>query len=278
MSSIAALNQPFILRQLAQSKDSGQAVDAGEGVIQLGSLPLGIYAGQQVFRTPQEARLHLEYLRKEKSDWGVYQLSGDFEIDTYSQGDGRHFIRRTLLANRKHEFRELVGRTGTDLSVKQFDQTPNQGWRQLAGQGKFEAAARSIENYLRDHPDLNPFQIGNLHFHAGQMRAFARQYDLARNHFESSLHERDETKAPVKFDAYVRATIAFLEEDSQALDECLEKIAAGEPIDGEIPNLKIVRALRKSIGQPYSEVYGPFAGMPLSGAGQAGVSKEEKGN
>ena len=55
------------------------ALAEGKNIVKFGRLPFGIYQGGLAFKNPLDAREYLRRIGKE-ADWGVYQLSGDFEV------------------------------------------------------------------------------------------------------------------------------------------------------------------------------------------------------
>jgi hypothetical protein len=69
-------------------------------VSKLGPIPLGLYRGGRAFGTTEEARQYIREAGHEEDGWGVYELSGDFDLDT-REIDGRYYIARTLLVVRR---------------------------------------------------------------------------------------------------------------------------------------------------------------------------------
>ena len=72
------------------------AMNNGKNVVKFGPLPLGFYSGGVAFENREAAWSHLVKLGKQDDGWGVYSLSGDFQLDTY-QIDGRAYIDKSLL-------------------------------------------------------------------------------------------------------------------------------------------------------------------------------------
>lgn len=72
------------------------ALNDGKNVVKFGSLPFGIYSGGLAFPNQQAAILYLERMDKPKQGWNIYQLSGDFEQDTYVK-EGQRYINKSLL-------------------------------------------------------------------------------------------------------------------------------------------------------------------------------------
>jgi hypothetical protein len=143
-----------------------------------------------------------------------------------------------------------------DLDYNTFDQRPGKGWRQVAEKGNFLDAARLIDGYAETHKSLDESQRVNLNFHAGQMYAFADDYRTAIDRFNVSTYAEEPPNLPLRWNAYVRATIAFLNKDMKHLEECRKEILEGPTFDGEKANLDVVDGLIKHFDRPYAEAYG----------------------
>ncbi|WP_347257296.1 hypothetical protein, partial [Methylocaldum sp.] len=80
---------------------------------------------------------------------------------------------------------------------------------------------------------------------------------LALNsHFRAALYENEPAESPIRWNAYVRATIAFLERNREKLAELREEIAKGPRLQGAVPNLDVVDRLITCFDEPYSVAYG----------------------
>ena len=143
-----------------------------------------------------------------------------------------------------------------DRDYNAFDQRPGTGWRQLAEKGDFLNAAKLIDAYLEKHEGLDVSQRVNLNFHAGQMYAFADDYRTALDRLNKSTYAEEPLELPLRWNAYVQATIAFLNKDLKRLKECREEIAAGPTFHGEKGNLDVVDRLIEHFDEPYSRAYG----------------------
>lgn len=169
--------------------------------------------------------------------------------------------------------------------IESFDQAPGASWRYYGEtQNCPEIAAMLIETYLAAHPNLLARDRTLLAFHAGQMRAYAGQTGVALQHFRGSFRAglpfvsrmadapdeaalRTLVLADSYWDAYARATIAFLEPDFEALRSQRDVLAtlplisfsspAGQAVDPRLArlNLDVVTRLLACFGRSYREAY-----------------------
>jgi hypothetical protein len=72
------------------------ALNDGRSVVKFGALPFGLYSGGMAFDNDQDARNCLAEFGHPDDGWGVYRLSGDFQLDTYAAG-GRTYTNKSLL-------------------------------------------------------------------------------------------------------------------------------------------------------------------------------------
>jgi hypothetical protein len=125
----------------------------------------------------------------------------------------------------------------------------------------YREAAELIVRYLNTKTTgLNPGQIQLLSFHAGQMLAYDNNYKASIPFFKKSYQGKE---VPLEFkaygdawNAYVNATIAFLEQDKPALEAYRAQVAAGPKRDGKPLNLNVVDRLIKNFDRPYRQAYG----------------------
>lgn len=156
------------------------------------------------------------------------------------------------------------------LDGREFDATPDMGWRVLGDTPGCEgAAADLIAAYRREHPD-NENQVSLLH-HEAQMRAANRQTEAAI----SLLREVRASETTPEMLAYRDAEIAFHSRDREALIAARERLAslpeppafaaAVERFRNRYPtfppptwptNLDVVDGLIACFGRPYAEAYG----------------------
>ena len=162
-----------------------------------------------------------------------------------------------------------------NLSFKSFDQDLSDGgggWRKLLKPGCERVAANLIRDYRRKNGSTKNILI----WHEGQLRAMAGQYPQAVELFERSRHTQDE----MGWNAYIDATIAFLEKDKPRLIAARDRLVkvehspefppltngyfqipngSGKPIFIRWPpNIDVVDGLIKCFGKPYGVAYGMY--------------------
>ena len=171
------------------------------------------------------------------------------------------------------------------LDEQSFDQDLSNGgggWRKIANVPGCEIAAADL---LAAYRVAHPSSSSTLTWHEGQMRASAGDYSQAIPLLESAK------KAPLQdktgWNAYVDATVAFLEENKADLLDARNRLAevpfpqeADMPPlkDGYIefpaqegqpairirwpPNIDVVDGLVACFGKPYAEAYGSVSCRP----------------
>ena len=161
---------------------------------------------------------------------------------------------------------------GTDylgLDFMAFDQTMDAGWREVANRECCAvAAADLIKDYRTAHAELSEGMLSTMRWHEGQMRAEAGQNEHAIALFKTTY--KDAEKDSFGWNYYVDATIAFLEQDRDALNKAREQLAAlpkpsginmtdpdGNPVKIDWPpNLKVVDNFLSCFGKDYTAAYG----------------------
>jgi hypothetical protein len=152
-------------------------------------------------------------------------------------------------------------------SFKDFDQDLNNGWRKLSNRECFLQSAQLIGQYIdKNQKTLNNSQIQMLKWHQAQNYANIPDYSSARQ-ILLQLKYDDEV-----FEAYRKATIAFLENDFATLKSAryeLSIIPRPDGFDQEArvfkekynkaiiwpPNLDVVDGLIKCFDKPYKIAY-----------------------
>lgn len=144
------------------------------------------------------------------------------------------------------------------LDFKSFDQTlPDGGWRGLANRGCELEATKLVEIYHLHHFDiLEAWQSRILYWHAGQVYAMQGLTELAIARFEKSFDPLEKADAPLKWNSYVRGSIAFLKRDKDGLIKARDHLRAGNGSKPD-PNLKILEAFVRCFQKPYKEAYNP---------------------
>jgi len=149
----------------------------------------------------------------------------------------------------------LARATKTELSLPshQFDQDERRGWRALDAVGCTAEAAILVERYLIGYES----NLRSLKWHHAQLLATAGMYKQAVAAARQAINPSEGAQHPsFKWNAYVLATIAFLEKNLDELERQAKVIEAAvetEPMNKV--NLEVVRGLARCIGQPYKTAY-----------------------
>ena len=153
------------------------------------------------------------------------------------------------------------------LPYAAFDQDGAGGWRPWFEAGCLADTAALIEAWIAAQPDIAEAEP-ELHFHAAQVHAFRGDYAAARAHLAHSLYPDRPSARPSEWNAYVRATDAFLARDRATLEEIYAEMGGGPPPPPRslfdppparrhrMANLDIVEGLRACFDRPYREAYG----------------------
>ena len=81
--------------------DYSKALSEGKKVVEFGPLPgSAFYAGGLAFKQPEEALVWLKSTGKYDKGWRVFELTGDFEMDTHLVR-GLPYTNKTLLVSRE---------------------------------------------------------------------------------------------------------------------------------------------------------------------------------
>jgi len=149
------------------------------------------------------------------------------------------------------------------MSPFEFDQSP-QGWRSLANEGRKLEAAQLIKEYIGRNMEriINPEEDDSnksleiMRFHIGQMLALEGPgyYVDAVDAFKLSYYNEEGNL----FDAYISATIGFLENDLSKVDLAIETIENSKKESKRSGNLGIVKNFKKAIvtgERDYEKVY-----------------------
>lgn len=111
------------------------------------------------------------------------------------------------------------------LPYEAFDQTEGSGFRLLAKDCP-QAAADLIEAWLAVHADAP----SSVTWHLAQMRAESGDTAAALVAARKVLRSDEAADAPFKWNDYVRAIIAFLEQDRVAFDRHHNAVRAAAPL------------------------------------------------
>lgn len=141
------------------------------------------------------------------------------------------------------------------MSFNDFDQTPI-GWRRIAKMGCYHQAALLIDKYIAQHrAALQDWQLLDVTWHAGQMYAFNNEYDVAKDRFKAAINPSEPKNTTILWNAYVNASIAFLDRNMAQLQYYRAEIDAGPLYNGKKANLDVVDQLILNFDKPYSVAY-----------------------
>ncbi len=148
------------------------------------------------------------------------------------------------------------------LSPWDFDQSPN-GWRKFSAPNERLHAANLIREYIaknrykitNPNKDEKTVSVELMYFHVGQLLALEGQ-----EHWAESIKAFDQSfqKDRECWNAYVSATVGFLENDTKKVEDALNTIESSQEIDKRSGNLSIIKNFKKAlqIGErDYEKVY-----------------------
>lgn len=149
------------------------------------------------------------------------------------------------------------------LSWQQFDETKGQYWHALLDAGRIAEAAHLIERYLALHPefslDAEATHATNLQFHAAQCHAFIGNKDAALKYITAARH-RTPASDGLLWNDYLDGTVAFLNQDREALQAAFEKLATGPAINKD--NAIVLARLLINFGKSYREAFNASDAAP----------------
>jgi hypothetical protein len=141
------------------------------------------------------------------------------------------------------------------LDYQAFDQTPGQGFRILAEARCPRQGADLIERYIEQTGATQ----NSLRWHIAQQRGEAGQIELARAAAMASLRADEAADAPFRWNAHVRAYVAFLDRDRAAFDAALAELDAhADAHQGNVINAGFWRRLAPhfQLGYPEAVIVG----------------------
>ncbi len=153
-----------------------------------------------------------------------------------------------------------------DLGYREFDQSPDRGWRRLRSAGFNREAIELIRRYLAAHKaSLPQNQRANLNFHAAQVALNEGDVATALAHLEQATIPKDTSAWPLDWNSYVRATRAFVAGDRRAFDESYSTLTGRRFADPDCGsgtecmrrdgNADVVERLRRCWGEAYRVAY-----------------------
>ena len=163
-------------------------------------------------------------------------------------------------AEPKCELSETQWKKYLSMDWKSFDQTLGKGWREFAANDCEIAAGHLIDVYSSHNSNkLNEMQKRVLRWHAGQQYAQGNIKTLALVRFRYSFKKDEDPNDPFKWNAYVAASIAFLEKDLKKLKAARDEMLPFA--EQNIQNLIIVNNMYKCPHLSYKQV---INGLPLT--------------
>jgi hypothetical protein len=170
----------------------------------------------------------------------VFTLAATVGLQAFAESDCRSKL-------------DKASQTELGLTVDKFDQGQDAGWRGLAKAGCNAEAATLIERYLVGYES----NLRTLKWHQMQLLAVTNQYGPAIVAAEQSINPEQETQHPkFQWNAYVRATMAFLRKDRKDFDaqaKLLKEAVELEPHNKV--NFDIVEGFSICFDKPYKEAY-----------------------
>lgn len=135
----------------------------------------------------------------------------------------------------------------------------NNGWRMYAAHKKYKDAAVLIQEYINIHPNLEKGQLSTLYFHLGQMHALADNTKKAVLAFSKAILENPDEKQKLR-NAYIKATIAFIEDEKSSLDDVIKQLEVLPKDQGKAAHLDDIQLMKKHIFHKYSSIYEALKG------------------
>lgn len=135
-----------------------------------------------------------------------------------------------------------------------FDQSA-EGFRSLVSGDRYcaQEAGELIEEYLASHSDLSGKERYISEWHAGQQFASVDDRLRALAHFYRGFNPHEDPASSNRWNAYARATIAFLENDRDTLEASLKVLEAHQDNRMNAINVKLVRSFVANFGKTYDE-------------------------
>lgn len=142
------------------------------------------------------------------------------------------------------------------LSYKEFDKNLSNGWHVYSAEKKYRESAMLIQEYVYSHPKLSKIEVNSLYFHMGQMLILADNSKKAVEAFKKAIVEESGNKFE-EHNAYVKATIAFIEGDRPTLEEqikILEKKQQQDKLHKSL-YLETVNMMKHHLYHKYDTIY-----------------------
>jgi len=140
------------------------------------------------------------------------------------------------------------------LTWREFDQSPNTGFRPYADRGEYARAVELIEYYLSHKKGLNQGEIAYSRFHAAVLCAYEDRYDRAIELLRHASVDSMPEGFPQTWNALVKATLGFMLEDMDAVRSAREDIMAMQALSSRDSSFLVgIEHLIASEGLTYRE-------------------------
>ena len=87
------------------------------------------------------------------------------------------------------------------------------------------------------------------------MLAWVNEYEDARPYFLNSLYPNPATNDKIKWNAYVNATLAFLDKNMEKLKKCKEILETPPPVEGIYRGLPFAKSFIIYFNKTYKEAF-----------------------
>ena len=132
------------------------------------------------------------------------------------------------------------------MSYEEFDQTPNQGWREF--NDDFELQILLISDYI----EKNNADQSSLRWHLGQINGMNNDYENAIENFEECFLEvKDDDPYQKAWNYYVAGTIAFMQKDQDKLEVFIDSLQNND----ETMNIEVLFRLKDNFEKSYKDAY-----------------------
>ena len=132
------------------------------------------------------------------------------------------------------------------MTYQEFDQTPNDGWRQY--NEDFDLQILLISDYI----EKNNATQNSLRWHLGQINGMNNDYENAIISFKKCyLEVKDDDPYQKAWNYYVAGTTAFMEKDQAKLEVYIDSLQNND----ETMNIEVLIRLKENFEKSYRDAY-----------------------